>query len=1255
MYAHRLLRQLLGYLLLLALSFPAFSQSQRSILTRTCSVDQLAQWLADPQPWTPYPKPGDAWTQLPEKVKAAQIALAEENLGTDIPQITASLLLEFSRNGNRSHHGDIYFGRRNRLARAVIAESIEQKGRFMDEISDLVWAICEESFWVIPAHYGEYATRGLPDLNSEYVDLFAAETGALLAWTHYLLADQLSPVLDERIRYEVDTRILKPNLENELFWWMGAGPRKNLNNWTPWVCSNWLACVLLMEQNPAKKAAATYKIMTVLDRFLDPYPADGGCDEGPGYWGRAGASLFDCLDLLEMGTNGKINVWDHPLVKNIGQYIYKVHIQDDYYVNFADAAALTRPSAVQVFLYGKKIQDEQMMAFGAWLAQREQLTDGNIKVNMARTLATFQALPEIAKTTPEEPFVSHSWFPDLQVLVSRANDAAGKGFFLAAKGGHNQESHNHNDVGNFLLYHNGKPFVIDIGVETYTKKTFSKDRYDIWTMQSAYHNLPTINGVMQAAGKEFAAKKISHADSPKETTFSLDIADAYPDEAGVEQWQRTFTYNKKRGELQLTDDWQLKEAGLPIVMSFMTAVKPRVDEATHTIWLESPTKGAGTVAFTYPAQLQPTFEEIAIEDARLKSSWGDWLYRVQLTEKPTKNKGSYRFTFSRHPQAPIAQASTENLPKLQNPISESYLQTHLRKTGPHLVLTPEIEASLKQKIKTDPLVKNYYAALQLNATQILAEPLLTRNVIGRRLLSTSREMLYRMTTLGMVYRMEKDPAILKRINEEVLAVCNFSDWNPSHYLDVAEMSLAVAFAVDWVGESLPKATKDIALVALIEKGIKPSYNESGNVGWINGGNNWNQVCNGGMIAASIVIADTDRALAAKTISRSLDGMPRALKQYMPDGVYPEGSTYWGYGTGFSVVTSAMLQSAFGTDFGLAAYPGLMESADFRLLTEAPSGWYYNFADCGDKRGGEGDIILAWFATQTGNALYLDKERFLQPAASMGKLSRIAGAGLVWLSQFEPRKETELPLAWKGEGENPVVFFRGGNADPGQFYFGGKGGKGTVSHGNMDAGSFILELDGVRWSIDPGNQNYHELEKTGFNLWGSCQDCERWTLLTKNNYGHSTLTINDRMHYAKGFAPLLDFQNGSQPEATFDLSAVFGGDSGTMTRRFVKESNRSLLIEDQIQLHDSIRQITWQMMTTADVEIVKGGAILRQDGKELKLDNLSHPDLTISLVSLDPAPLELDRQIKGLKRIEIRIPAYAVKADIGNIRVRLSGK
>jgi len=598
------------------------------------------------------------------------------------------------------------------------------------------------------------------------------------------------------------------------------------------------------------------------------------------------------------------------------------------------------------------------------------------------------------------------------------------------------------------------------------------------------------------------------------------------------------------------------------------------------------------------------------------------------------------------------QASAE-IHQLENPFTTSYLKSHLRKSTPRIILTPAIEKELKVKLKSEPIVKNYYEALVFNSKTIFSKPLLTRQMEGRRLLSVSREMLYRMNILCMVYRNERNPELLKRIDDELKAVCQFSDWNPSHFLDVAEMSLAVAIALDWVGTDLPKATRDLAITSLIEKGIKPSYNEKDN-SWINNNNNWNQVCNGGMIAASVAIAEKDPDLAAKTIQRSIQGIPNALKEYGPDGVYPEGATYWKYGTSFSAITSSLLTSAFGKDFGIANYPAFKESAVFRSLSEAPSGWFFNFADCGDKSDTNGDITLAWFANQASNSNFLEKKKFLIAPEAMGKLPRLAGAGLVWLSQIKEVNNMALPLSWKGEGSNPIVIFRSEENDAAGFYLGAKGGKGTTNHGNMDAGSFVFELSGVRWSVDPGNQDYNALEITGFDLWSRCQTCERWSLLTKNNFGHSTITVNERLHVADGFAPLVNFKSGDNPEASFDLSNVYGNNIKTFMRRFVKEGRQALMIEDRFEISDSTRSITWQMMTTAEVEIIPGGAILHQDGQELKLDNLSFSNLMVSVISLDPPPLKLDRRIEGLKRIEIRIPAYILKENKGEIRVRLSG-
>tara|TARA_R110002050_G_scaffold66331_3_gene143309 strand:- start:105 stop:1973 length:1869 start_codon:yes stop_codon:yes gene_type:complete len=584
--------------------------------------------------------------------------------------------------------------------------------------------------------------------------------------------------------------------------------------------------------------------------------------------------------------------------------------------------------------------------------------------------------------------------------------------------------------------------------------------------------------------------------------------------------------------------------------------------------------------------------------------------------------------------------------KLENPITAAYLKRNLKRTSPKLILTPTIERTLKEKLQSDPLMQSYYQYLQKEAKGILDQPLLKRELEGFRLLFVSRELIQRMSTLAMVYRIERQPEILQRIDVELKAVCAFSDWNPQHFLDIAEMSFGVALALDWAGEDLPKTTVSLAKKALIEKGIIPSFNEDGErMFWINGHNNWNAVCHGGMIAASLAVADVDPELAAKTISRALDKLPNSLKEYAPDGVYPEGPSYWGYGTSYTIIASNTLETAFGSDFGISESPGFMKSAEFLLNATAPSGNYFNFADSGDKYNGGVALLLSWFGAKTADALYFDHSFFQNPKEA----GRFAGLGLVWLSQMDPKNTGKIAQNWLGKGTNPIAIFRGDS----DYFAGMKGGKAQLSHGNMDAGTFVFDLNGVRWVVDPGNQRYYPLNKIGFNLAGHCQDCPRWTLLTKNNRTHSTITVNDEDFNVQGFAPIIDFKDQDQAEVSIDLSNLYFDNTKAVQRKFTKDSKRSLLIEDTFETNENTKSITWGLMTQAEVSLEKNGAVLKQNGKTLHIRILNTDKYNLSVISLDPPPLEIDKTMENLKRIEIRIPAWTLENGKGSLKVRLS--
>ena len=433
-------------------------------------TDQLADRLSSYGEWRPYPTIEDraAWNDLLPAVRAGHLERGESLLGYAWPSLPATLFLQYSRIGNRSNYEQHSFERRSALASLTLAECTEGQGRFLDDIVNGIWAICEESYWGVPAHiWFQEAGNTLPDTAEPTVDLFAAETGSLLSWVAYLLGDRLdtvSPMVRPRIQREVQRRILEPCLLRDDFVWMGFIDRgRPVNNWNPWICSNWLAAVLLEEPDPERRLASVAKILRSLDNFIDPYPRDGGCDEGPSYWGRAGASLFDCLETLRSATDGAIDVYDEPLIQKMGQFIYRVQIDDDYFINFADASAMVEPDAMLVYRYGQRIGDEEMMALGRWLIEAQRLDQTGIVYGTGRVVAPSlgRVLPAIfnwptrSRSRAENRCRAMSGWRTSRSSQRVIWAAQPEGLYVAAKGGHNAESHNHNDIGNFIVYVTG--------------------------------------------------------------------------------------------------------------------------------------------------------------------------------------------------------------------------------------------------------------------------------------------------------------------------------------------------------------------------------------------------------------------------------------------------------------------------------------------------------------------------------------------------------------------------------------------------------------------------------------------------------------------------------------------------------------------------------------------------------------------------------------------------------------------------------
>ena len=621
---------------------------KRNLLTSAWPAAQLADVLIAQERFHPFPNVSEraAWEALPADARAAAIESGEKQLTTPWEVFPATLFLEYLRMGNRTRFEAVRNRRRNKLQALVMAECVEAKGRFVDEIANGVWLTCEETFWGVPAHLTmQKASSGLPDVNEPVVDRFAAETSSLLAWTNYLVGDLLarvSPLMPQRIRTEINRRILVPCLARDDFWWMGFTP-SSVNNWDPWICSNWLTSALLVETDDERRRAAVAKILRSLDVFLDTYDDDGGCDEGPGYWDRAAASLFDCLELLHAATGGKWNGFSMPLVHQMGLYICRAHIYNEWYTNFGDAPARVFPDGDLVYRYGKRVSDDRMMAHGAYCALARG-DEADPEYSIGRQMPALFNLAELGGAPRAQALFRDAWMPGVQVMTARVSEGSAQGLYLAGQGGHNGQSHNHNDVGNFMVYADGMPAIIDVGVEAYTSKTFSPQRYEIWTMQSVYHNCPTVDGVMQSAGRKFAASDVTcHADDHA-AELRMNIAKVYPPEAQMAVWNRRMRLDRKANAIEIVDDYELTQAAKVITLTLMTPCKAQVS-VPGEITLPMPSGSPVRVAYDSKV-FHAGVEEIAIKDAQLQRSWGERLFRITLRvdAPPVKSKWTLRIT-----------------------------------------------------------------------------------------------------------------------------------------------------------------------------------------------------------------------------------------------------------------------------------------------------------------------------------------------------------------------------------------------------------------------------------------------------------------------------------------------------------------------------------------------------------------------------------------------------------------------------------
>ena len=578
-----------------------------------------------------YPPYADraAWAALPgaARWKAAGDAALQD--ADTLPRLPLSLWLRFTQNGDRTAWEHAYFARRRTLCALVMAEAVTGAGSYLPAIADLAWAICEESAWQLPAHNSyirDTPQLPLPDVTRPIVDLFAAETGALIATVYGLLGaalDGYAPGFSVRLKGEVERRVLAP-YRTAHFWWMGNG-EEPMCNWTPWCTQNVLLAAA--QCTPAETLPVYVKqVAYSIDCFLKDYGKDGCCSEGAQYYRHAALTMFNALDLLCRIAPGVFDdVWAEPKIRNMAEYIVNMHIAGPYYLNFADCSPLAGARGVREFLFGQRVASAPLMTLAArdWADALQQPdpdrlhhpddSEGiNLYYHIQTALAEQKVLAFAQSAAPALP--RDMWYPSVGILVCRRGAYA-----LGAKAGNNADSHNHNDVGSVTLYKNGAPLLIDVGVETYSKKTFSPQRYEIWTMQSSWHNLPEFEPenaqYQQQPGLEFAARDVAVSDALDAIT--MDIAPAYGAVPGLGFYRRRVQLSANGLTLQEETDFSRT-----VALTLMSVEKPAVEGGTVQF---------GTLAAAHiKGFARIATEAVPITDPRLRQAWPDTLYRTRI-------------------------------------------------------------------------------------------------------------------------------------------------------------------------------------------------------------------------------------------------------------------------------------------------------------------------------------------------------------------------------------------------------------------------------------------------------------------------------------------------------------------------------------------------------------------------------------------------------------------------------------------------
>lgn len=482
---------------------------------------------------------------------AALVECARADALAPIPALPAELYREFARTGRREGYEDAQLERRNMLYRLTLAEWLEQDGEFLPAIENVLWARLEETNWAWPAH-----ARNLDFPDRPTVDLAAAMTGLDLAEADYLLGDKLSPELRARIRSETDRRTIAPFLERNDHWWLHTTPAKRVNNWTAVCVAGVVGAACYFETDLDRLAEIITRGLHSLADYLETFDSQGGSSEGPDYWSYGFGNYVVLAHLLAQRTGGTIDLLAVPMVREIAQFPVRTVLTQGVWASFSDSDSNPNFHPGLLSYLARSLDLPALTELG---------TRNNFDVETFNQFVW--SVRQYAWPLPDKAVAfggtAHDWFADMGWMISRLDPADPRSLRLAIKGGHNDEMHNQNDVGSLIVVQNGRVVLTDPGRGRYSKAYFGPERYANIMTSSRGHSVPVVNGFEQAEGAERAAKVLVHSNGADRDELVLEMAAAYPAEAGLNQLQRSVAFDRRTpgGRVVLNDSFAFANGG----------------------------------------------------------------------------------------------------------------------------------------------------------------------------------------------------------------------------------------------------------------------------------------------------------------------------------------------------------------------------------------------------------------------------------------------------------------------------------------------------------------------------------------------------------------------------------------------------------------------------------------------------------------------------------------------------------------------